>query len=256
MSEILNVSVYIDPLTVIYPGEIKYDDDLLRMVVNQLYECPDYYYEKLENQGVNKDTRDMFFDTFLAELVNESTDYEKNGYGDIMDFFSLEKDDIKFNCVDDTNDLEYEFPVEIDFDAMKEWLKDNDLIEDQTYYAYDIDYAYDDDEIDEAIFNLDNDEIETIFGFDATEYDDGNELLEEIKNRLYHEPALYDTLFDTQTKLEIPEEVWLQAVYDGDMEVITNYISDTTGFLVNDYKVDEELQDKINESREEQERTL
>lgn len=126
----------------------------------------------------------------------------------------------------------------------------------QTYYAYDIDYAYDDDEIDEVISDLDNDKIETIFGFDATEYDDGNELLEEIKNRLYHEPALYDTLFDTQTKLEIPEEVWLRAVSDGDYEAITNYISDTTGFLVNDYKVDEELQDKINESREEQERGL
>lgn len=253
--ELLKVSVYLNPEDLLDPKFITSEDDLLSIAINELYASSEYYDDTLFTYTeIDEDTRNLFFDVFLKELKENELDYNKNGYGNVFDILDLKIDTMNFIQTED-DCLEYIFPVEIDFDAMKEWLQEKGLMEEQKpHFAYDIDYAYDDDEIDDQIQNLDNDRIQELFDIDAAEYEDGNELLSDIRECLYHEPALYDELFDVETRLEIPKEVWETAIEDGDYQAITDYISDTTGFLVNDYKVDEELEKQIKESKENIER--
>ena len=166
--ELLKVSVYLDPEDLLDPKFITSEDDLLSITINELYASSEYYDDTLFTYTeIDENTRDLFFDVFLKELKENELNYNKNGYGDIFDILDLKIDTMNFVQTED-DCLEYIFPVEIDFDAMKEWLQEKGLMKEQKpHFAYDIDYAYDDDEIEEMIQNLDNEQILEMFDIDA-----------------------------------------------------------------------------------------
>ena len=101
------------------------------------------------------------------------------------------------------------------------------------HLAYEIDWEVDDEEaIDEAL-KMDANDFEEMFGFK----NNCEDIEDMLRDKFHHCPGLKDDLMGLPSEMEIPDDVYSESIADGDWGSVTDYMSDETGFLINNYNI-------------------
>ena len=114
----------------------------------------------------------------------------------------------------------------------------------QNVIATNIEWYIETDDVIDNIRELSEDEL---FAYGIDKEIIGNS--ESLDDYLFNNPVVAVRTANLPSEVEIPADICKKALDEGDLDIITNYLSDTYGFLVGNYSIsdDFELKVKVNE---------